>query len=189
VHDFYYNGKVTNRSDSFADHRSHLLYVLAIYREATEAAEEVAWYSQESVGVAAGGHHVSLRGAPVVMRFSQELAQDVFDRWIAAMFGHGRSRFRLWGVPIRLGPGTVHVYGADQHLWQPVFLEITRRHLLAVLPRGTCGNTIHRLVTNIQHFIDPAVMAWVGEQPYDGFIQGAADNQKEELHDSSRRRG
>ena len=82
-----------------------------------------------------------------------------------------RGRFRLWGNPIHVGPSHIHVYGVDRHLWQPVYLEFTRRHVVAVLPKGTCGNTVHRLVTNVQRFVDPAVKAWIGDEEYATIIQ------------------
>ena len=179
-HDFYYNGKVTNRSDSFADHRAHLLYVLRIYKEATEATEQAAWYAQantqESLTVEMGTIH----GTPVIMRFSDELPLEVFEQWIKSTFRYKRNRFRLWGTPLQLGPKKVHVYGADRHLWQPIFMEITTRQLVAILPEGTCGNTIHRLVTNVQHFVDPAVMVWVGDRSYSDFIQQATEKVQEQ---------
>jgi hypothetical protein len=65
----------------------------------------------------------------------------------------------------------VHVYGVDQHLWQPVMLELTDRHLYAILPRGTCGNTVHRLVTNVQRFLDPGVSAWIGDRRFEQLIE------------------
>ncbi len=187
-HDFYYNGKVTNRSDNFADHRAHLLYVLKVYKDATESAERAAWYEQETVTAPSASSFTTLRGAPVVLRFSTELPQAVFDQLVRSTFGRKQNRFRLWGVPIFITPSTVHVYGADRHLWQPIFLEITRRHLVAVLPRGTCGNTIHRLVSNVQRFVDPSVSAWVGDQPYDDLIGSATDRQRGDVHDRSRSR-
>jgi hypothetical protein len=74
---------------------------------------------------------------------------------------------------MRLGRTKVHVYGVDRHLWQPVLLELTDRHLYAVLPRGTCGNTVHRLVTNVQRFLDPDVTAWVGEQRFEDLVSSS----------------
>lgn len=182
-HDFYHNGKVTNRSDSFADHRAHLAYVLRIYKKATEMAEQAAWYSRERVTLADSGGLTRFRGAPVIMEFEKALTQEVFDRWIASTFRRKHNRFRLWGTPIQLGPKKVHVYGADQHLWQRIFLEITTRHVVALLPEGTCGNTIHRLVTNVQQYIDPRVSVWVGDQPYKDFIGSAVDQQEERPHE------
>lgn len=169
-HDFYDNGRVTNRSESFRDHRSHLLFVVRIYEQLLKLTEEQAWYSiQESVGVPGQFHKIV--GAPVVIRFQQPLNRVVFDYWIRATFERKRNRFRLWGHPIRLGPTKVHVYGVDRHLWQPLFLELTAKGCTAIIPNGTCGNTVHRLVTNIQRYLDPGAEAFIGDKPYRQMVE------------------
>ncbi len=169
-HDFYDNGRVTNRSESFRDHRSHLLFVVRIYEQLLRSTEEQAWYSiQESVGVP--GQFRKIVGAPVVIRFREALDPRIFDYWIAATFERKRNRFRLWGHPIRLGPTKVHVYGVDRHLWQPLFLELTAKGLTAIIPNGTCGNTVHRLVTNIQRYLDPGAEAFIGDKPYKQVVE------------------
>jgi len=100
-HDFYDNGQVTNRSESFRDHRSHLLFVVRIYEQLLKSTEEQAWYSiPESVGVP--GQFRKIVGAPVIIRFREPLSADVFEYWIKATFERKRNRFRLWGHPIRL---------------------------------------------------------------------------------------
>lgn len=175
-HDFYFNGRVTNRSDSFMDHRQQVAFVLRLYRTTTEAAEETLWMALERAGDDVTEAY-RLHGAPVLMRFSEPLSDAVFERWMTLMFAR-RSRFRLWGNPIRIGNGQVHVYGVDRHLWQPVYLEFTRRHVIGILPKGTCGNTVHRLVTNIQRFVDPAVQTWIGEEPYATVINRALVGQR-----------
>ncbi|HAW50506.1 TPA: hypothetical protein DCX16_06125 [bacterium] len=172
-HDFYYNGKVTNRSDSFSDHRAHLLYVLKIYKGATEDAEQTAWYSMEKTTLQTQRRFTTLHGAPVVMKFSSPLSVDTFEKWITSTFNRKNNKFRLWGNPIRISSEKVHIYGADRHLWQPIFLELTTRHVIAILPKGTCGNTIHRLVTNIQHYIDSAVEVSIGDRKYNEIISTA----------------
>ncbi|MGH8057841.1 MAG: hypothetical protein ACREOH_11500, partial [Candidatus Entotheonellia bacterium] len=172
-HDFYDNGRVTNRSESFRDHRNHLLFVSRIYERLLKATEEQAWYSiQESVTVP--GQFRKIVGAPVVIRFQEPLKTHVFNYWISTTFERKRNRFRLWGHPIRLGPTKVHVYGVDRHLWQPLFLELTARGCIAVIPHGTCGNTVHRLVTNIQRYLDPAAEAFIGEKPYRQIVEESA---------------
>ncbi|MBM3299271.1 MAG: hypothetical protein FJY85_04890 [Deltaproteobacteria bacterium] len=169
-HDFYDNGRVTNRSESFRDHRSHLLFVVRIYEQLLKSTEEQAWYSiQESVAVP--GQFRKIVGAPVVIRFQEPLTPSVFDYWIAATFKRKRNRFRLWGHPIRLGPTKVHVYGVDRHLWQPLFLELTAKGCTAIIPNGTCGNTVHRLVTNIQRYLDPGAEAFIGDKPYKQMVE------------------
>jgi len=170
-HEFFYNGKVTNRSNSFRDHRSHLLYVLDLYNKLTRQAEKITWYSVEKIPLQKGGEFQKLIGAPLTVLFHEPLDQDTFDHFISSTFQRVRNRFRLWGNPIKLGPKKVHVYGLDQHLWQPIFLEITDKHLMAIVPKGTCGNTIHRLVTNIQRYLDPAAKVVLGNQPYENLVQ------------------
>jgi len=172
-HDFYDNGRVTNRSESFRDHRSHLLFVVRIYEQLLKSTEEQVWYSiQGSVGVP--GQFRKIVGAPVIIRFREPLNADVFEYWIKATFERKRNRFRLWGHPIRLGPTKVHVYGVDRHLWQPLFLELTAKGCTAIIPNGTCGNTVHRLVTNIQRYLDPGADAFIGNKPYKQMVEESA---------------
>jgi hypothetical protein len=169
-HDFYDNGRVTNRSQSFRDHRSHILFVVRIYEQLLKSTEEQAWYSiRESVSTP--GQFCRIVGAPVIVRFREELSRDVFDRWVLSTFGRKRNRFRLWGHPIRLGPAKVHVYGVDRHLWQPLFLELTAKGCTMIIPNGTCGNTVHRLVTNIQRYLDPGAEAFIGEKHYKQIVE------------------
>jgi len=169
-HDFYDDGRVTNRSQSFRDHRNHVMFVVRIYEQLLKSTEEQAWYSiQESVGVP--GKFRKIVGAPVVIRFKEPLNPSVFDYWIKATFERKRNRFRLWGHPIRLGPTKVHVYGIDRHIWQPLFLELTAKGCTAIIPNGTCGNTVHRLVTNIQRYLDPGAEAYIGDKPYRKMVE------------------
>lgn len=171
-HDFFFNGKVTNRSDNFRDHREHLLYVLRIYNRIINQTEEKVWfnYNDDPVHEKRG-----LKGSPLRLEFSNDgLSQSTFDRFIESTFKGNQNRFRLWGNPIRMGPSKVHVYGLDQHLWQPIQMEITTRYINAIIPKGTCGNTVHRLVTNVQRFLDPSVRVYLGEMRYEDLIERAS---------------
>lgn len=168
-HDFYFDGKVTNRSDSFFEHRQHAAYVTDLYRRSTDLAESHLWMEAEPAEPREAGGYV-LTGAALVLRFSEPLSQPTFDRWLSSAFQRRRNRFRLSGRVFRRGPTKAHICALDRHLWQPLLLEATTRQLTAVLPRGTCGNTVHRLVTNVQRFLDPGVDAWLGERAYETFI-------------------
>jgi len=169
-HDLFHWGKATNRSDSFQDHRQHVEHVLQVYRKSTEAAERAIWTRVEKNSVHAEGGSRVILGAPVFFRFSERLSQEVFDAFIVHTFGRAANKFRLWGNPIRMGPCKVHVYGLDRHLWQPIHLEITDAQIIAIVPEGSCGNSIHRLVTNIQHYLDPNVEVKIGDTPYEEFL-------------------
>ena len=173
-HDFYYNGKVTNRSGNFRDHRSHIIFVKRIYDKLMKMTEEKVWFSLTKEEIKKGQID-KLIGTPVIITFSESLNKKTFDHWIKSTFGRLNNRFRLWGNPIRLGPTKVHVYGVDKHLWKPLFLEFTDKHLVAIVPRGTCGNTIHRLICNIQKYIDPSVKAYIGDTEYDKLVSSSSE--------------
>jgi hypothetical protein len=143
---------------------------MRIYEEMLGRTEKQAWYSV-ATSVNTPGEFRRIVGAPLVVRFSEPLEPRVFDYWIESTFERTRNRFRLWGHPIRLGPTKVHVYGLDRHLWRPLFLELTSRGCIAIVPNGTCGNTIHRLVTNIQRYLDPGAKAYLGDQPYSQMVE------------------
>ena len=172
-HDFYDSGQVTNRSESFRDHRSHVLFVVRIYERLLQITEQRAWYSITEP-VSSPGEFRRIVGAPVFVRFQEPLRQDVFDQWVSATFERKRNRFRLWGHPIRLGPTKVHVYGVDRHLWQPLFLELTAKGCTVIIPNRTCGNTVHRLVTNIQRYLDPGAKAFIGDKTYESVVEESA---------------
>jgi hypothetical protein len=46
--------------------------------------------------------------------------------------------------------------------WQPISLELSATRVVALLPKGTCGNTFHRLVTNVQRHVCPKIDVWLG---------------------------
>ncbi|GER94829.1 hypothetical protein A45J_2716 [hot springs metagenome] len=117
-----------------------------------------------------------LVGAPLIIEFKDPLNEETFNHFIDSTFGRVKNRFGLWGNPIRLGPKKIHVYGVDKHLWQPIFLEITDKHLIAIIPKGTYGNTVHRLVSNIQTYLDPA--AKQTNKPKKGSLQQTAFSNK-----------
>jgi len=164
-HDLFQNGRITNRSDSFEDHRNTVRYLYRIYKSILNSTEQSAWHAMS----AEKSLHTGMKGVPLIVKFDEPLSKATFDRWIQLGFQR-RNRFRLWGDPIRLGPTKVHVYGADRHLWQPINLEITSKQLVAILPVGTCGNTFHRLVTNIQQYVSPKIKAWVGSEPFETLV-------------------
>lgn len=170
-HDFFHHGKVTNRSESFSEHRQRVEFVLRLYSSLTSMTEQRAWTAIEKTVVKTAGKSNVFIGAPVVLQFFEPLTQNVFDQFVRQTFGREDNRFRLWGDPISLGPSKVHVYAVDRHIWQPLFLEITTKKITVLVPHGTCGNSVHRLITNVQHYLDPAVRATIGGMGYDAIIR------------------
>jgi hypothetical protein len=168
-HLLHYDGKVTNRSESFLEHRATVGLVIELYRRVTEHAEELLWVESTD----AGDDGFRVHGAPVLIRFSTPLPQLTFDRFVDLGLQRKTSRFRIGGYLHRRGPTKVHMAAIDRHLWQPFLLEATSSQLFAVLPRGTCGNTIHRMVTNVQRFVDPDVSVWLGSERYEDAVEAS----------------
>jgi hypothetical protein len=176
----FQHGQVTNRSDSFEDHRNTVRYLYQAYKCVLEATENVAWGKVDppSADRPIGG---SLKGVPLIVRFREELPESTFRLWVARAF-QKRNQFRLWGDPLWLGPAKVHVYGADRHLWQPINVELTSKGVVAILPQGTCGNTFHRLVTSIQRYVCPNIEAWLGKEPFRS-LANAMPSEREVCHE------
>ena len=162
-HLLYYDGHATNRSDSFVEHRQEIAKVLSLYRGVTEHSEDRLWLDTTEVGDDA----FTVKGAPVTIRFSQPLSEDTFARFVDLGLKRRTSRLRIGGYITWRGPTKVHVAAIDRHLWQPFLLEATGRQLTAVLPHGSCGSTVHRLVTNVQRWLDPNIEVWLGSELYE----------------------
>jgi len=161
-HVFYHDGRSTNRSDSFVEHRATIELVLGLYRSVTEDAEHHLWVDTTE----AGEDGFILNGAPVTICFHEPLSEATFNRFVDLGLQRQTSRFRIGGYATRKGPTKVHLTAIDRHLWQPFLMEVTSKHILGVLPSGTCGNTIHRLVTNVQRYLNPNIDIWLGSKRY-----------------------
>jgi hypothetical protein len=175
-HDLFQHGQITNRSDSFEDHRNTVRYLYRAYKSVLEATEDVAWnkLEQPSTNKPVG---FNVKGVPLIIHFKEELPEATFQRWMSLAF-QKKNLFRLWGDPIQLGPTKVHMYGADRHLWQPINIEFTSKGVVAILPQGTCGNTFHRLVTNIQRYVSPDIEAWLGSKPFQSLADSMPSEQE-----------
>ncbi len=78
-----------------------------------------------------------------------------------ALFG-GTDPFRLWGVPVSIGKDYFRVTALDLHVTNRITFEVAPDFMRVYLPDGTCGNTIIRLYTNLQHYYDSQVVLSAG---------------------------
>ena len=156
-------GKMTFRSPSFTEGRSNLITLTQMYRDATESIERMAWLYAEKLPAING---LRLKGVPITIKFSETIQQQVFEQFIHSVFGQSRNLFRLWGNPIQRSDSYYYVHAVDLHLWKPIGLELTPSYFRLLLPQGTCGNTVHRLVQNIQRYLVPAIEVFIGDKNY-----------------------
>ena len=168
-HVINYNGKVTNQSRSFIEQRAIVSDIVRLYERVTSKAEAKLWMWASPVGDS--GFRID--GAPVFIQFDKKLSDQTFDNFVDKGLKYRNSRLRIGGYIHRRGKTKVHMSAIDRHLWQPFIMEVTSRHIMALLPKGTCGSTIHRLVTNIQRYLSPKIKVWLGEQPYEDALRDA----------------
>lgn len=65
-----------------------------------------------------------------------------------------RAPFRLWAVPREVASEQWEANAVDLHVGHPLRLEITPRWIRVMLDEYTCGNTLARLITNLQQHFD-----------------------------------
>lgn len=137
------------RGDSFALHQQVVADVIARYRAFVEAVE-TRTTCFHSLGDAGGG---TLSGAPIEIEFSRSLASIplLFDELFSS-----REPFRLWGLhqaDERYG----ECDAVDLHVGSCVRVEAQPDFLRIQVHEGACGNTVARLVSNLQHHVDGAL--------------------------------
>lgn len=142
-------GRFVARGDSFEFHQEVIRGVIQRYRRFVEMVEERAVQWVELVG---GG--AEMRGSAICIRFSKAVPDR--DLLLEELFS-SREPFRLWGVPIERN-GIHEVEAVDLHVGQRVRFDIGDDWLRIYMFDGGCGNSVARLVTNLQHHLDGALV-------------------------------
>ena len=65
-----------------------------------------------------------------------------------------RAPFRLWAVPREVASEQWEANAVDLHVGHPLRLEIAPRWIRIMLDEHTCGNTLARLIANLQQHFD-----------------------------------
>lgn len=137
------------RGDSFALHQLVVADVISRYRAFVEAVEaRITRFN--SLGDNGGG---TLDGTPIEIGFSRPLPsiETLFEELFSS-----REPFRLWGLhqaDERYG----ECDAVDLHVGACLRVEAQREFLRVHVYEGACGNTVARLVSNLQHYVDGAL--------------------------------
>jgi hypothetical protein len=94
---------------------------------------------------------LTIDGDVAFIEFPREVSD--LDALVVNLFT-SKEPFRLWAVPSEVLPGQWEANAVDLHVGHPVRLELTSRWLRVLLGPHTCGNTLARLVANLQHRFD-----------------------------------
>jgi hypothetical protein len=144
-------GRFAVSGDSFALHTQFVSTVVDRYQAFVEACERKAiryegWQSEDGGGTIYGG--------PIGIRFTRSIPDR--DAFLGTLFS-SRAPFRLWGVPQTTADGDVEVEAVDLHVGQRLAIDIGTDWMRVYLEADGCGNTIARLVSNLQHRFDAAL--------------------------------
>lgn len=157
-HDVYFNGKVTNRSSDFLDHREQILTIIAVYRAVNDQMLQLAH-----------------SGSPIVMKFARPLSAQRWENFVEVTFERGAGRYQLSGNPLPSTDGHRHVYGVDMRAWQEICLDLSDEQVVLSLPPTTSASVFHRLLTLTQQHLEPDTAAVVGETPFSILVRKAIE--------------
>lgn len=109
--------------------------------------EEVLGIESERVGLKEVGDRTLVEGRPFHFRFGSEV--ENLEDFVARLFD-AREPFRLWGLKSKVRDGYLKVMAVDLHTGSPLDFEITSGMMRVYLFKESCGNTLMRLLTNLQ---------------------------------------
>lgn len=96
------------------------------------------------------GSGIMLDGDVATIHFGRDV--EDLDRLVDGLFT-AKEPFRLWGVPERTDGGWFADV-VDLHVGHPLRMDILSDRVRILLEPDTCGNTLARLLTNLQQRLD-----------------------------------
>lgn len=146
-------GRFAVSGNSLEFHQQFVEAVVSRYLRLVEACERkaISWTSFDRELAESGGQ---MSGAPIVIKFSRTIHD--LERFVDTLFS-SREPFRLWGIP-RLHDRTVELEAVDLHVGQTLRVDVGEQWLRVYLMQGSCGNSVARLASNLQHRFDAALM-------------------------------
>ena len=97
-----------------------------------------------------------MTGTPIELLFSRPLAD--FDGFLSQIFS-SRAPFRLWASIGDYGDNYAEIEAVDLHVGSRIRLEISPEMIRIHLRRNGCGNSVARLISNLQHHVDGNISA------------------------------
>lgn len=147
-----YQGVFQSRGSSFDLHLGLAANTIQAYGASVRAAEErfgIKWTPSEEGGAV-------MKGGVVEIAFLRDITN--MDHFLDGMFSC-REPFRLWAVPRYVTPTLVEAEVVDLHVGRQFRMDIFSKGLRVYLPSDACGNTLFRLLANLQHRYDAAATA------------------------------
>lgn len=139
-----YRGAFVASGDNFELVAGALWRTMDRYESYVSGLEQLYRLRTEQVGEAG----LSIDGEIAVIDFPVPVRN--LEYFVRALFT-SKEPFRLWAVPRQIAADEWEANAVDLHVGHTLRLEITPRWMRVLLDERTCGNTLARLVTNLQH--------------------------------------
>lgn len=150
IDDLKFDGKVTARGNSFDSHTS---FVTTVYRKYAEEISRIeSDYALRST--MEDEDRLAFYGSPISFHFDRGIPN--LRRFADLLFSSSEP-FRLWGMPIDPTESFARIEAVDLHVGCSFTAELSNEWMRLYIPEGTCGNTVLRIYTNLQHYYDSQV--------------------------------
>lgn len=147
--DVTYNGYLSvKRGKSVQDH----LHLVDVCRD--DYSRMVERVEDSSIGVREVEGRTLVEGKSFDFEFGNPI--EDLDLFIERMF-NSTEPFKLWGLKSKVHDGYFKITAVDLHAGAPISFDIADNLMRAYLFKGNCGNTILRLLTNLQIHYDSRV--------------------------------
>ncbi len=150
-------GAFAARGEDFTHHAQFVRTVISRYQRLVESVEALALHfdpMHSGDGVVEENYGgASFAGIPIGIQFSRNISD--LSLFCEELFS-SRAPFRLWGRPVFTGHHAL-VEAVDLHVGQRLTMEIGGDWMRVYLRAGSCGNTVARLISNLQTRFDSAL--------------------------------
>lgn len=144
-----YRGAFVTASGDFEVAASAIWRMVDLYEEFVRALEA----RYRVVVSPLAGEGLTVDGDVAVIEFGREVE---VERLVHGLF-LAKEPFRLWAVPRQVDDDEWIADAVDLHVGQPLRMEFSPTEMRVLLEPDTCGNTLARLLTNLQQHLDARV--------------------------------
>ena len=145
IEDITYWGRFLARGTSI---QAHLEVVENIQKKYQSILSQI---EKERITYRKREHSIKIEGRPLLITFKKKI--EDLNKFLEVVVS-SKIPFRLWGIKTFIEKDFALVIGIDLHNGDKFSMEVTPVWIRFYLPEGACGNTVIRLVTNLQKYYD-----------------------------------
>jgi hypothetical protein len=142
-------GRILATGNSISLHLGAVNHLVNLYSQLIENLED-----ELGLGFVHGEDGDELQGHPLTLRFSKPVPDFL---GLVGEILSCREPVRFWGVVSHEETDFVRAEVVDLHSASRLRMDFTPMHITAYLFKGSCGNSIARLVRIVQEHLDPTV--------------------------------